>query len=280
MSIWEALSPYELTALILAGMALSAPIHVAGVIWASLKRVAHFLVWFAAKIKPKLLLYAPIFIGITLVIGVISLYYWNNPFSTDANNLANFGSYFGGILAGIGVILAGLAYLHQKDESRYSREKAEDLEEVLIASLSADEQLSKLKTFSELTTKVFNKSLELYELFIKEPEELKHKAYEIITLSECYTCLVNNHIYEIKFTTKEFNRPERQELRKTLIEITGQLKSIRSDIEVSIFNIEILKTTNKFYSDDAHENELSSAKGQLETLIKKIADLQAAYEIS
>lgn len=228
--------------------------------------------WIKKKI-PGLMVFV-----IALFVGGAYFKIGNPPTSTE--ELARFGSYIGGMSTAIGVIFAGLAYLHQKDESRYSREKAEDLEEVLIASLSADEQLSKLKKFSELTSELFNNSLSIFDLYLKKSDELEQRSQEVITLSKSYMHILSEHIYKIEFQEKKHNRPERKELRSKIINIQGTIKEIRSNIKASIGNVATLDRAIDFELDENTRHQLISALDQQENFHKKTSNLLESYKIS
>lgn len=125
MSIWEALSPYELTALILVGVVLSAPIHVVGMAHAAFKSV-----------KAKAEKHGSYLVVILAVFFIIAIYLFTAGVPTNHSSFANFGSYFGGIAAGIGVLFSAAKYFNQNDkESESTKYKAND---IIMRKLSKD----------------------------------------------------------------------------------------------------------------------------------------------
>lgn len=112
MSIWEALNPYELTALILAGVVLSAPIYT---LWITYKLLTYM--------NEQIEKYGSILAALAIVLIIIGFYYKNVGLPASSKQFYEFGSYFGGIGAGIGVLIAGLGYLQSARSEKRALEQ-------------------------------------------------------------------------------------------------------------------------------------------------------------
>ena len=103
--------------------------------------------------------YYPIGLGILFAAGVIALYVWNNGFSTEPQKLAEFGSYFGGVLTPIGIFVGWISYHKWQDsEQRTSnylvasealKSAKEMIEKINILILKISQRISQTGSISE-----------------------------------------------------------------------------------------------------------------------------------
>lgn len=134
MSIWEALSPYELTALILVGVAQSAPIHVAGFIHQGLKKAllglkGIYQTW-KQPFQNNLIWIGPTLCG--LVILAFYLVYVDGVEWSKSESWKDLASYFSGMATPIVTFVAVLIAFKQlkQAEKKHADEQRRHYNEI------------------------------------------------------------------------------------------------------------------------------------------------------
>lgn len=142
--------------------------------------------------------YYPIGLGILFAAGVIALYVWNNGFSTESQKLAEFGSYFGGVLTPIGIFVGWISYHKWQDaEQRTSnylvasealKSAKEMIEKINILILKISQRISQTGSISESASHAsyLKRYIDLIsnELMASETKAQVHRHHKVLLDNE------------------------------------------------------------------------------------------------
>ena len=245
MSIWEALGTFGFFGFIFVVLVFCAPA---------------LLIWQAYTIfktmKSKIEKHGSYLVVGLIVFFIISLYVETAGKPETSTQFYEFGSYFGGIGAGIGVLIAGLGYLQSARSEKRAFEK-ELIDDNLKANITL---ISIYKNNIELSSEILIKNIShLIELINNSNEQIEEISEKI-----------ENCLKEKEDISKDLEKEPDKELkeiyRKRINKINNSLEHFKESI------IEI-KNKNKT-TDQETDNFIMAFKLQASATKRKVDDIQ------
>ncbi|WP_086480075.1 hypothetical protein [Oceanospirillum sanctuarii] len=246
MSIWEAIGSFVFFAFILTVLFCS-PAHIIWLAWKALKNSKH----------PN---YIYIGLGISLVIAIILIYLWNNGFSTDSHKLAEFGSYFGGVLTPFGILLAALSMHWDKQKELSQIEEKRQIEVLKSIKLNLD------SIYTDIRVLQFKASF----LPLNQPIDSKTDLSTIATTASMAITIATNRSY--KLTSPNQKITERDNDTQHFVGITFS-KICKSSIRA----FELFEKLQPTKNSDL-ENEKTEALKKIELAVAIAKLITVSYE--
>lgn len=271
MSIWEALGSFTFFTFIII-VILCSPLHVAWIVWCTLKKFRITRTTF----------FAPVVIGIVFITGVISFFFLNNDFSTKSNDLADFGSYFGGLLTPIGLFI-GIYALIKEERNRRLDSKIEDIKKISediidLSNLHTKNVYSLYRSYNKRKFGHFKKLMP--GVHFATPKEINNTQDHFITQA----FKLSNQMKEISYPLKEEDTELYQDIHDCLRRIDTPISiniEISTKIARKIIKIRELENSNNIPHSEENiwQGKMSLAISLAANMAIKESDTQSIFTI-